>query len=342
MTEAVAAGREIPSAALAKTAAALAEPAIPAASKEALLEALAKRGETAGEIAGFARAFRAMARDPGLSRWSSGAIDVCGTGGDRSGSFNISTTVAFVLAAAGVPVFKHGNRSVTSHCGSADLLEAVGIRIDADGSMLQRSMEELSFVFLFAPKFHPAFKEIGPVRRSLATRGVRTVFNLLGPLLNPAAPAHQVVGVFAENIVAPVAHALDSLGLAGGMAVHCVDGDGRGYDELTTVGTNRIAGFGRHRGIDESFPPGKVGLRLSAPGDLAGGDLAANVALLERVLEGAAPQGLLDTIALNTAAGLFAVGRVGSLEAGIAPARELLTGGAVKAWLQKARAFYRG
>ncbi len=341
LSEAVAAGRELAPAEAEDVASALADAAVPASGKEAFLESLSRRGETPDEIAGLARAFRKMARDPGLSRWAADAIDVCGTGGDRSGSFNISTTVSFALAAAGVPVFKHGNRSITSRCGSADLLEALGIRLDADEALRARSMEELNFVFLFAPAFHPAFKEIGPVRRSLAARGVRTVFNLLGPLLNPGMPAQQIVGVFSESVVEPVARAMHALGLEAGMAVSCVDGDGRRYDELTTAGENQTAGFGRHREWNARFHAGDLGFERSPGADLAGGDLAENVALLDRVLDGTAPRGLLDTIALNLAAALFAAGRVSSLQEGLEPARELLLGGAVKAWLRKAREFYR-
>ncbi|MGH8016902.1 MAG: anthranilate phosphoribosyltransferase [Opitutaceae bacterium] len=341
LTEAVAAGRELAPADAENVAAALADPAVPAPAKEEFLEALSRRGETPGEIAGLARAFRKRARDPGLSRWAADAIDVCGTGGDRSGTFNISTTVSFALAAAGVPVFKHGNRSITSRCGSADLLEALGIRLDADEALRVRSMEQLNFVFLFAPAFHPAFKEIGPVRRSLAARGVRTVFNLLGPLLNPAAPAQQIVGVFSESVVEPVARAMHALGLEGGMAVSCVDAEGRRYDELTTVGENQLAGFGRHRDLQERFHAGDLGFERAPGAQLAGGDLEENIALLDRVLDGTAPQGLLDTIVLNAAAALFAAGRAESLRDGLGPARELLLGGAVKAWLHKAREFYR-
>lgn len=320
----------------------LASATVPAAEKEAFLEALARRGETPGEIAAFARAFRALARDPGLQRWAPAAIDVCGTGGDRSGTFNISTAVAFVLAAAGVPVIKHGNRSVTSQCGSADVLEALGLRIDADTVMLQRSLAELNFAFLFAPAFHPAFKEIGPVRRALGARGVRTIFNVLGPLLNPARPAYQVMGVFAAPLVGPVAQALDALELAAGLVVHSVGADGRAYDELTVVGENRAAGFGRLRDTTLSFDAAQAGLAPSAdPAALAGGDAATNIALLERVLAGDAPAPLIDTIVLNAAAALHVVGRAGSIADAVADARDWLFGGPVRAWLERARAFHR-
>jgi anthranilate phosphoribosyltransferase len=337
----IAAGRELEPSEITAAAAALTDPNVPAAAKEAFLEALALRGETAGEIAGFAREFRERARDPGLGAWAVSAIDVCGTGGDRSGSFNISTVVAFVLAASGVPVIKHGNRSITSHCGSADLLEALGLRIDAAPDQLRRSMETLGFAFLFAPAYHPAFKEIGPVRRALAARGQRTVFNVLGPLLNPGRPAFQIMGVFAEGFVAPVAGALDALGLEAGFAVHGAGPDGCAYDELTVLGRNRMAGFGRLRGVDQSFTAADMGLAAGDPAGLAGGGAAANVGILERLVAGEGPETLVNTVALNAAAGFFAAGRVASVADGVAWARETLEGGAVAAWLGRAREFYQ-
>jgi len=341
LTRSVAAGAELSPSEIPAVAHALADAAVPATDKEALLEALARRGETAGEIAGFAQAFRALARDPGLERWAPVAIDVCGTGGDRSGSFNISTAVGFVLAAAGIPVIKHGNRSITSHCGSADILEKLGLRIDLDPAALGAAMAELNFVFLFAPAYHPAFKEIGPVRRALAARGLRSIFNVLGPLLNPARPAMQVMGIFAEKLVPTVAGALDRLGLAGGLVVHGTGPEGQAFDELTVTGSNRLCGFGRLRGQDVSLTAADVGLAPATPADLAGGDAAANAAILDRVLAGTAPQGLVDSIVFNAAAGLYVAGRYDSIAGAVPDARELLLGGAVADWLARAKEFFR-
>jgi anthranilate phosphoribosyltransferase len=314
---------------------------VPAAEKEAFLEALSRRGETPGEITAFAQTFRDLARNPGLERWAGSAVDVCGTGGDRSGTFNVSTVVAFVLAAGRIPVIKHGNRSITSSCGSADLLEAIGISLDADSSQLQRSMNELNFVFLFAPNYHPAFKAIVPVRKALAARGVRTVFNLLGPLLNPARPAFQLMGVPAEGLVAPIAHALDGLGLKAAYAVHCRGPQGQAYDELTVVGWNRASGAGRLKGSEFTFEAAGLGLAAGLPADLMGGDKAGNLALLDRILDGQAPAALVDTIVLNAAAALHACGRAATIRDGLGTAREWLLGGAVRLWLGKARDFYR-
>jgi len=341
LTASVTSGRELTADEIATVASALADAATPAGEKEAFLEALTTRGETPGEIAGFARNFRDLARDPGLQQWAPRAIDLCGTGGDRSGTFNVSTTVAFVLATAGVPVIKHGNRSITSNCGSADLLEAQGIRLDADPETLRRSMQELNFVFLFAPGYHPAFKEIVPVRKALAARGQRTIFNLLGPLLNPARPAFQIVGVFAAPFVSPIAHALDALKLEAGLVVHSTGSDGRAYDELTVVGQNHAIGFGCLRDSDVHFDASELGLTPGNPEELAGGDAAANVALLQAVLGGDAPPTLVDSIVLNAAAALHVVGQAATIRDGLPIARDLLLNGKVQAWLDRARAFYQ-
>ena len=340
-TRSVASGCELLAAEIPELARSLADPAMAAAGKEAFLEALARRGETAGEIAGFAEAFRDLAPNPGLEPWAPVAIDVCGTGGDRSGSFNISTAVGFVLATAGVPVIKHGNRSITSHCGSADILEALGMRIDLEPAALRAAMEELNFVFLFAPAYHPAFKEIGPVRRALAARGLRSIFNMLGPLLNPARPAMQVMGIFAENLVPVVAGALDRLGLAGGLVVHGTGPEGRVFDELTVIDRNRVRGFGRLREVDVSLTAADVGLEPGTPADLAGGNAATNAAILDRVLAGEAPRGLVDSIVFNAAAGLYVAGRYGSIAEAVPDARELLLGGPVAEWLARAKKFFK-
>lgn len=341
VTPTLAPDRELSPDEVASVAHCLVDESVPAADKEAFLEALSKRGETPGEITAFARAFRDLARKPGLERWAPQAVDVCGTGGDRSGTFNVSTVVSFILAAGRVPVIKHGNRSITSSCGSADLLEAVGIRIDADESQLQRSMNELHFAFLFAPLYHPAFKAIVPVRKALGARGVRTVFNLLGPLLNPARPAYQLMGVPAEQFVAPIARTFDGLGLTAALAVHCRGPEGQAYDELTVVGRNRASGAGRLRGTEFTFEADGVGLPKGAPSALKGGDKEANLALLDDILEGRAPTALIDTILLNAGAALHVCGRAGSIRDGVGVAREWLLGGAVRHWLARVRDFYR-
>jgi anthranilate phosphoribosyltransferase len=333
-------GRELKPAEIESVCADLASAGVDATEKAAFLIALADKGETGAEIAGFAACFRSMARVSPLDRWSDEAIDVCGTGGDKSGTFNISTVVTFILATSGVPVLKHGNRSITSKCGSADLLEALGVRLDADDALLTEAMEELGFVFLFAPAFHPAFREIGPVRKELAEHGRRTIFNILGPLINPARPAHQLLGVFDESIVPAMADALHRLGLTAGLVVHGVLGDERGIDELTVATENTSAGFGRLVDHPNRITAADAGLPEAPFEHLVGGDLRENLALLDRVIDGTAPSGLIDTIVLNGATGLFVAGRVESIRDGVEPARERLLGGGVKDLLERTKAFY--
>src|SRR6185437_5226136 len=195
---------------------------VPAALKADFLCHLALKGETVQEIAAFARALREKAVQPPLDaawRESHEILDVCGTGGDRLNTFNISTTVAIICAAAGVPVAKHGNRAITSQAGSADVLEALGIQINLAPAEAARSLQERKFAFFFAPSYHPAFKYIGPARKLCADRGQRTIFNFLGPLLNPARPGAQLVGVPRPELCEPLAQVLQSLGAHRGMVV---------------------------------------------------------------------------------------------------------------------------
>lgn len=311
------------------------------ADREFFLLALADKGETAVEVAGFARTFRKLARNPRVEEWAYRAIDVCGTGGDKTGTFNISTTVAFILAAGDVPVFKHGNRSITSKCGSADLLAALGVPLDADDELLRESLRELNFAFFFAPAFHPAFKAIMPVRQTLAKQGRRTIFNILGPLINPGRPSRQMLGVFDERCMPIMAAALESLEVENGLVVHCRLNDGRGMDELSSAGSNRVIGFGRSRGRAEEWLPERFGLRTSSIEELAGGALEENLALLHRALSAQAPRGLLETIYLNAGTAFQVAGRTETVEDGISLARELIESGAVKERVERISAFFK-
>lgn len=323
---------------------ALADEGVEDSLKAAFLVALAKKGETAIEVAAFAATFRELAVDPEVGEWAGNAMDVCGTGGDGSGTFNISTTVSFIVAAAGVPVFKHGNRSITSKCGSADLLEALGIKLDAPLPVLRESLRKLNFCFFFAPAFHPAFKAIMPVRKELAGQGVRTIFNLLGPLINPGQPAHQLLGVFSEEWVQPLAEALGALDLKAGLVVHGTPEAGRALDELSCAGTNTVAGLGRLGAVRGVLASADGGLAECGFADLQGGDVAVNLELLDglvgRAGAGMVPAGLRNTVLLNAGAALWVAGRADDLNAGVAQAKELLESGAVREWLDQARAFY--
>lgn len=322
-------------------AAGLAGPTETDEAKAAFLSALARRGESAGEVAAFANAFRARAIDPGVGDWSDRAIDIVGTGGDHAGGFNVSSLVVLVLASAGVPVMKHGNRGITSKCGSADLLAGLGVDLEAPPEKLRQAMHDLGYVFFFAPNYHPAFKHIVPVRKALAARGQRTVFNILGPLINPGRPHHVLLGSFSEAWVERMAHALQKLDAKSGLVVHGTIEPGRGIDELTTATVNRVLGVGRAGEVNATWRAEDHGL-VSAPfAELQGGDLATNLAIVEAVLEGRGPRGLVDTVALNAAIGLWLTGKSASIADGLGIAREALLGGAVKQKIADTREFYR-
>jgi anthranilate phosphoribosyltransferase len=308
--------------------------------KADFLAALAAKGETAEEVAAFARIFLTRVVDPGVSEWSARAIDIVGTGGDHAGGFNISSLVVLVLASAGVIVMKHGNRGITSKCGSADLLAGLGVDLQATPEKLRQALDELGYVFFFAPGYHPAFKNIAPVRKALAARGQRSVFNILGPLINPGRPAHVLLGVYSSALVPKLAVALDALGTGSGLAAHGIIDAQRGIDELTTATVNRVQGFGKLREISGEWNVADFGMAVSPFSDLQGGDLTANLAITQSILSGRGPQGLVDTIVLNAAIGMWIVGLHPSVRGGVDHARELLLGGAVQKKITATREFY--
>jgi anthranilate phosphoribosyltransferase len=340
LTAHLAAGRALDAAQVETAAAALASPEVADEPKADFLMALATKGETPAEVAAFATAFRARALNPGVEAWASRSIDIVGTGGDHAGGFNISSVVVLVLASAGVTVMKHGNRGITSKCGSADLLSALGVNLEAPPEKLRRALDELGYVFFFAPAYHPAFKHIAPVRKALAARGQRTIFNILGPLINPGRPAHVLLGTFSAAWVPKLAAALEALGAEAGIAAHGVIDEQRGIDEITTATVNRVRGFGRRREVDGEWRAADFGLAQSPFSDLTGGDVAANRAIVDALLAGKGPAGLVDTIVLNAAVALWIAGRTGSVRDGLAPARELLLNGAVAKKIAATREFY--
>ena len=289
------------------------------------------RGETVEEIAGAARIMRAKA----LTLESPpGAMDCCGTGGDGSGSFNISTAVSFVLAGAGVPVAKHGNRALSSRSGAADVLAALGVDIDADLALVRRALREAQVCFLMAPRHHGAMRHVGPTRVEL---GTRTVFNLLGPLANPAGTRRQLIGVFAAAWVEPLAWVLDQLGAARAWVVHGSDG----LDELTTTGPSQVAALQDGQVRTFSVHPEDAGLPLAKPEDLRGGDAAANAAALTALLDGAAGP-YRDIVVLNAAAALIVAGKVADLTDGVRLATEVIDGGLARQALQRLVAITNG
>jgi anthranilate phosphoribosyltransferase len=280
----------------------------------ALLVALHMKGETVEEMVGFAEAIRAAAVPLQVSRNSTidvsgterdALVDTCGTGGDASGTFNISTATALVVAGAGVRVAKHGNRSVTSKCGSADVMEALGVNINLTPTQTAACLEEVGIAFLFAPAMHSAMKYVQPARRELR---LRTVFNLLGPLTNPAQASAQVVGVYADDLVEKLAEALSMLGLRRALVVHGSDG----LDEVTITGPTRIAEV--RNGLVHSYEvtPEEFGLTRAPMETISGGDAAANADIIRRVLAGEkSPR--RDVTLLNAAAALVAAGKADHL-----------------------------
>ncbi len=284
----------------------------------AFLVALRARGESAGEVAAAARILRRMAIPVEVSR--APVVDTCGTGGDASHTVNISTAAAFVVAACGVAVAKHGNRSVSSRCGSADVVEALGLPLDLAPEACSRLLEEEGFAFLFAPRLHPAMRAVMPVRRAL---GVRTVFNLLGPLCNPAAVRRQVVGVYAEEVMPLVAGALAALGAEHAWVVHGSDG----LDEVSVCAPTRVIEV-RDGEIGREFTlePQAFGIRRARLDDLRGGDAAANAARIRTVLSGEDDSPVAEAVLLNAAAALTVSGRLGFGEA-LDAARECLRTG---------------
>jgi anthranilate phosphoribosyltransferase len=320
-------------------AAAMADAQVGDDAKEAFLLALARKGETAAEVTGFARTYRALARRVDFGDWPARSIDIVGTGGDRSGSFNISSASALIVAAAGVPVLKHGNRSITSRSGSADFLAGLGVVLDAPDAQLLRGLTQANFCYLYAPAFHPAFKAVLGVRKKIAESGAKTVFNVLGPLINPARPAYMVVGVYDERWVEPIAATLGELGVRRGLVTHSRAGGG--MDEITTAGEVRVRGCGELASVDAVWLPGDFGFKACAVADLRGGSPEENVAMFSDLLVGGVSDGLMDTLCLSAGAALWVAGRAADPAAGAQRAREIVLGGELRDEARRLREAYR-
>jgi anthranilate phosphoribosyltransferase len=281
------------------------------------------------EITAFARALREKSIPPPLDAEtrSREILDVVGTGGDRLSTFNISTTVAILCAAAGVTVAKHGNRAVTSSVGSADVVEELGVRVDSSPVEAAHALREHGFVFFFAPHFHPAFKHIAPARKLCAERGQRTIFNILGPLLNPARPSAMLVGVPRPELCEPMARALQSLGVRRGMVV-CGSAEGKHLDELSTLGTNQVAEFYQERGFSVStLSPEMFPRQPATLADLRGGDKAVNAEIIRRIFRGEERGPKRDAVLLNSAAALLVAGRTKTLTEGWDLAERIIDSG---------------
>ena len=289
------------------------------------LLALRAKGETVDEIVGLAKTMRSFSEKVTVS---GPLVDTCGTGGDRSGTVNLSTMAALVAAAAGARVAKHGNRAATSECGSADVLEALGVVIDLGPDGVAACIEEAGIGFCFAPVFHPAMKHAGPVRREL---GVPTVFNFLGPLTNPAGATRQTVGVSDKSMAPKIAEALDRLGAEHAFVFRGDDG----FDELTTTSTSRL--WEIQGGVkDRSFDPAEVGIERATTAELRGGSADVNAKVATRVLEGEAGA-VRDAVRLNAAVALVAADIAPDLNEGMARAAEAIDSGRAKQTLDRFR-----
>ena len=295
----------------------------------ALLVALHMKGETVEEIVGFAQAIRAAAAPLAAERNSTvdvsgterdALVDTCGTGGDASGTFNISTATALVVAGAGVRVAKHGNRSVTSKCGSADVMEALGVNINLPPARVAACLEQVGIAFLFAPAMHSAMKYVQAARRELR---LRTVFNLLGPLTNPAQASAQVVGVYSLDLVEKLAEALSMLGLHRALVVHGLDG----LDEVTITGPTRVAEAREGSVHSYEITPEEFGMKRATLDDIAGGDATVNAEIIRGILRGEC-SARRDVVLLNAAAALVAAGRADHIGSAVPLAAQSIDSGA--------------
>ncbi len=299
----------------------------------ALVTALRMRGETVAEIAGFAAAMRGHALHVPVRATGEPLVDTCGTGGDNAGTFNISTTASFLIAAAGVRVAKHGNRAVTSKCGSADLLERLGVQIELTPDQVGRCVDEVGIGFMYAPAFHPAMRFVGPARREM---GIRTIFNVLGPLTNPAGASHQLIGVGHPDIAHKLAQVLHLLGSRHAVLVHAEEG----LDELGLAGSSTVTEFDARDGTIRSFQvtPEDFGLQRADVSDLSGGDADANVEITRAILGGEPGPRRAVTI-LNAGAGIYAADAAGSFAEGIRLAEIAIDSGRALAKVDELVAF---
>ncbi len=282
------------------------------------LTALRMKGETIEEITGGAKAMRELSTKVNID--DELTIDTCGTGGDQANTFNISTAVAFVAASAGVKVVKHGNRSVSSKCGSADVLESLGVNIELNPDQVKRCVEEINIGFMFAPHFHKAMKNVIHQRKEL---GIRTVFNVLGPLTNPAMVKRQVLGIFDESLTEPIAGVLKNLGVKHAMIVHGLDG----LDEITITTKTKVTELKNNQITTYYIDPSDYGISLGSVEDIIGGNPIESASIITGILSGEKTGPMKDIVILNAGAAIYVGGVVNSLAEGIEKAREVLDKG---------------
>jgi len=327
-------GRDLTEAEAQEVLRALTQSELPAAMAGAMLAALRAKGVVAAELRGFAAAMRALARQPQVPE-DLGAIDIVGTGGDASGSLNLSTGTALLVAACGVPVIKHGNRSVSSRCGSADVLEQLGLKLPLDEAAAGACLQASNFTFLFAPHFHPAMKALAPVRQAL---GVRTVFNILGPLTNPAAPPYHLIGAYSAEVAELMAEALAGMSIRRAFVVHGAEG----WDEPTPIGPFTLFDVRDGEVRPSTRTPAGFGLATCRPEALAGGDAAANARALRAVLRGEDRGAHRDALLLGAALALELTGAVAGPLEGVARASRAIDDGSAARVLEALAAFGAG
>ncbi|MBI4342689.1 MAG: anthranilate phosphoribosyltransferase [Candidatus Omnitrophica bacterium] len=294
----------------------------------AFLTTLARRGETAEEIAAAVGVLRAHAVALPLSKPSE-LCDTCGTGGDGQGTINVSTLAALAAAAASVRIVKHGNRAASSRCGSADLLEALGVNLDASPALVARCVEEAGFGFCFAPAFHPAMSVVAPIRRELK---IRTLFNLIGPLANPAPLTFQLVGVAEPRLLRPMAEALQRLGIRRGLVVHGRDG----LDEVTTTTETDAVELRDGRLTARQLAPEELGVPRAALAQLRGGDAPQNARIALEILNGT-PSAMRDLVAVNAGCAIYVAGRARTIPEGIVQANDAIASGSAMRVLERVR-----
>ena len=309
--------------------------------KAEFLTALHQKGESAEEIVSFVKQLIDRAVDPFIDpkNLSGPMIDVCGTGGDGLDLFNVSTTIMFVLAAGGAVVVKHGNRSVTSRCGSADVLEELGVAINLTPDRLKECAEELGFCFIFARRYHPSFRALAEMRKRLASENQRTVFNLLGPLLNPARPPRQLIGVFAPRLTTVFAEVLRQLGRERAWVVHGLTETGAGMDDISTSGPTTLVELLDGKVISGVIDPRWLNIPESALSDLRGGDAKENAAALEGILSGEIQGAKRNLTLVNAAGGFVVAGLAPDIIVGIEMAREQIDSGRALKKLRKLQQF---
>ena len=295
----------------------------------AFLTGLRVKGETVEELTAACQVMRQFLKPIRINKKV--ILDTCGTGGDSKHTFNISTISAFVVAACGITVAKHGNRSISSSCGSADLLEGLGVNINIDAAMMKSCLEKVGIAFLFAPKLHPAMKYATPVRREI---GIRTIFNVLGPLSNPAKATHQLVGVYSKELVRPIAEVLKNIGLKHALVVHGADG----LDEITTTTKTFACEVKNKRVKSLIISPRSYGIKLAKLEDLKGGSIGRNVSIARSVLSGKR-SAYRDIVVLNSAFAIYVADKVKSIKFAVRLSEEIIDTGRAEAKLERLKQF---